>query len=86
MVNKGVKIKLMINEETENRKSENDFKIPFISTFRKRTKSISIRKISIKFPACFSRTGIVFPRNIPIKADKTIKKGCSFDKIFITIL
>jgi hypothetical protein len=74
IVNKGVKIKLMINEEIEKRKSENDFEISFISTFRKRTKSISIRKrkISIKFPAYFSRTGIVFPRNIPIKAAKTI--------------
>jgi hypothetical protein len=86
MVNKGVKIKLMTSAETEKRKSENDFEISFISTFRKRTKSISMRKISMKFPVCFARTGIVFPRKIPINADETIKRGCNFDKTFIKIL
>jgi hypothetical protein len=49
--NKGVKRKLIISAETEKRKSENDLEISLISTFRKTKKSISIRKISIKFSA-----------------------------------
>jgi hypothetical protein len=74
-VNNGVKIKLIINAETEKRKSENDFEISFISTFRKTKKSIHIRKISIKFPACRSKKGINFPMNIPIIAETIIKTG-----------
>jgi hypothetical protein len=38
-VNKGVKIKLIINAETEKRKSRNEFEIFFISIFKKQKKA-----------------------------------------------
>ena len=84
-VNTGVIIKLISNDEIEKRKLENDFEIFLSSIFKKTKKSISIRNGLIKFPVCFSRTGIVFPRTIPMKAESMIKRGCNFDKIFIKI-
>jgi hypothetical protein len=74
-VNKGVIIKFIIKAESENRKSENDFEISFISIFKKRKKSINIRKNLINFPAFCSQKGLNFPKIIPTKVEKIIKKG-----------
>jgi hypothetical protein len=73
--NKGVKIKLISNAETEKRKSENDFDISFIFTLRKTKKSIDIKKNSIYLPAFCSIKGINFPIIIPAKAERIIKNG-----------
>jgi hypothetical protein len=82
-VNKGVIIKFIIKAESEKRKSENDAVISFISTFKKIKKSISIRKISIKFPEYRSRNELVFPAIIPIKAERIINNGWNFVKKLI---
>jgi hypothetical protein len=74
-VKSGVMIKFIVRAEREKRRSENDFEISLISMFRNRKKSMSIRKISIKLPALCSREGMNFPRSIPTKADRIIKRG-----------
>jgi hypothetical protein len=82
--NSGVQTKFIMNADSEKRTFINDFESNFISMLKNTKNNITIRKISIKFPAYCSKYGLNFPIITPRKAEKMINTGCNFDKTLIS--